>query len=479
VTELRGDQVPRISCWPEYETSRGAEAIELCRAAGLVLDEHQQFVVERMLGLRSDGTFACFEVGVVEPRQNGKGGIIEARELAGVELLREELLIHSAHEYATALEAFYRMLALLETADVKIRKVRNAHGEQGIDFANGSRLRYRTRTRGGGRGFSCDFLGLDEGMFLPEFAHGALLPTMSARPNPQVLYTGSAVDQESHDNGVVLARVRERGISGEDKRLGYCEWSLEYDNPEKVPDEIAGDVAAWARANPALGLRIRPEHIASEYRSMTPRTFAVERLGVGDWPQTGRFGTFVIDPELWASLADKRSRALAPVVFAFDVNPLRSRSSIAVVGLREDELYHVELIEHEIGTGWVSKRLAELDERHAPAAILCDSVGPVASLVSEVEALGVEVTTIQREEMAQACGFFFDAVERQEVRHTEQSELTNAIKGAAKRPLGDAWAWSRKNSQVDISPLVAATIALWHVGQKLTSVYDDRGMVAV
>ena len=35
------------------------------------------------------------------------------------------------------------------------------------------------------------------------------------------------------------------------------------------------------------------------------------------------------------------------------------------------------------------------------------------------------------------------------------------MKGATKRPLGDAWAWSRKNSTVDISPLVAATLALW------------------
>jgi hypothetical protein len=33
---------------------------------------------------------------------------------------------------------------------------------------------------------------------------------------------------------------------------------------------------------------------------MDPRTFAVERLGVGDWPRVDGGGADVIDPELWA-----------------------------------------------------------------------------------------------------------------------------------------------------------------------------------
>jgi hypothetical protein len=35
-----------------------------------------------------------------------------------------------------------------------------------------------------------------------------------------------------------------------------------------------------------------------------------------------------------------------------------------------------------------------------------------------------------------------------------------AIRIARTRPLGDAWAWSRKNSTGNISPLVSATLAL-------------------
>jgi phage terminase large subunit-like protein len=47
--------------------------------AGLELDPWQQFVIHNALGERPDGKWAAFEVGVEVPRQNGKGGLLEAR----------------------------------------------------------------------------------------------------------------------------------------------------------------------------------------------------------------------------------------------------------------------------------------------------------------------------------------------------------------------------------------------------------------
>ena len=34
-------------------------------------------------------------------------------------------------------------------------------------------------------------------------------------------------------------------------------------------------------------------------------------------------------------------------------------------------------------------------------------------------------------------------------------------------------------SAIDISPLVAATLAVWQASESLGSVYDDRGLLAV
>jgi hypothetical protein len=125
--------------------------------AGLVLDPWQAFVLEHALGERADGRWAAFEVGVVVSRQNGKGAILEARELAGLFLLGERLVVHSAHQFDTSLEAFRRLLGLIEDTpdlDRRVKRVSRSHGEEGIELKGGQRIRFRTRTKGGGRGFA-------------------------------------------------------------------------------------------------------------------------------------------------------------------------------------------------------------------------------------------------------------------------------------------------------------------------------------
>ncbi len=461
---------PRISLVPEYDYTLGPEARELAARAGLIADDHQTLIIDAALGMRNDGKFAAFEVGVVEPRQNGKGGALEIRELAGVELLGEKLIIHSAHEYATALEAFYRMGPLLEEAEIPIQRVRNAHGEQGFDFKNGCRIRYRTRTRGGGKGFSCDALLLDESFELPEFAHAALLPTMSARARPQVWYTSSSVDQEVHDHGIVLARVRERA-QRQEKSLVYFEWSLPYDHPDDVPDEVASSELAWAEANPAMNLRISPEHVEHEYRSLSSRNFAVERLGVGDWPATDGTSHLAISPKAWADLTDKSSKLVDPIHLVYDIAPDRSKASIVATGYNQAGLLHAEVVEHKMGTAWLLERLPELNAKHHPDKILCDGVGPAASLVKELEPLGVYVETITAQEYAQSCAFLVDTVASAGMRHLGTPELMAAIRGATKRPLQDAFAFSRRNSTADITSLVATAI-----GVRSVATYGGGGL---
>jgi phage terminase large subunit-like protein len=333
--EAHGAQRPSVLWLPDDATGAGQEAVELAAMAGLTLDPWQEFVLVNALSEKPGGQWSAFEVGIDVPRQNGKGGILEARELAGLYLLSERLLIHSAHQFDTSLEAFRRLLILIEdTPDLerRVKRVTRSHGEEGIELMGGQRIRFRTRTKGGGRGFSADCLILDEAMYIPEAMHGALLPTLSARPNPQVWYAGSAVDQWVHENGVVFARVRERGHAGGDQGLAWFEWSVANANPEWVDVDSAEQLEAWARANPGLGIRITPEHIEQERRSMDPRTFAVERLGVGDWPSTRPEDDAVIAMDKWKGCADKDSKPGSPLVFTFDVTPNRSRGAIAVGG---------------------------------------------------------------------------------------------------------------------------------------------------
>lgn len=419
--------------------------------AGLHLDPWQQYVMRGALSERADGKWAAFEVGLIVSRQNGKGSIIEARELAGLFLLKEQLILHSAHEFKTCAEGFRRLLFLIEnTPDLsrRVKRVTRSHGDEGIELKTGQRIRFVARTGGSGRGFSGDLIILDEAMILGSDSVGALLPTLSARPNPQVWYTSSA----GMESSTQLARLVRRGRAGGDSSLAYFEWSAGDDDPHDEPE-------TWAKANPALGLRISQEHIAREMAAMEFTEFARERLGIGTYPAEGGDLWSVIDEETWLGLADQSSELLDPVTFAIDVAPDRSMATIAAAGTRADGKGHIEIVDHDAGTGWVVGRIQELHKRWRPKAIGIDPGGPAGSLVASLESAGVELYKIATRDLAQACGGFYDAATSDGFRHRGQLELSAAVRGARKRGLGDAWAWSRRDASVNLSPLVAGTIA--------------------
>ena len=447
---LRGVQEPRVKCWPSYSSSAGREAVDLARSAGLWLDLWQAHVLENSLGERVDGKWSAFEVALVVGRQNGKGAVLEARELAGLFLFGEQLILHSAHEFKTAQEAFRRVLALVESKDhlrKRVKKVRTSHGDEGIELTTGQRLRFVARSTGSGRGFSGDCVILDEAYNLAGEAMAALLPTLSARPNPQIWYASSA----GMDTSEQLLRVHDRAVEGNSPRLAYFEWSadpvLGLDSPE-----------AWAQANPALGIRIDEEFIQSERAALPDYEFGRERLGY--WPSTDL--NRVIPADLWLRAVDAGSQAQDPVVFAAAATPERAHGSIAVAGARADGLLHGEVVDNQPGISWMLPRLIQLNESHKPAAIVIDPASAAGSLIPGLQEAGIEPELMTGRERAAACGAFFDAVvETGRFRHLNQGWLNVAIAGGKKKDMSDAWVFDRKNAGVDISPLDAVVLALY------------------
>lgn len=513
---LVGVQEARVRHVPAYTSTSGDEAIALARLAGIELDPWQQMEIRDAMGESPDWKcpkctyrsplrqpcpmhpraallhpWAAFEVVDVDPRQNGKSEKLVVRQLAGLFLLEEPLQIYSAHLFDTAIEIFRRLVFVVENCDDLRREVKHrgskmtgikySHGEEGIELRNGRRIRFKARTAGGGRGFTCDTLYLDEAMMgLPERFLGSTVPTLSARPNPQIWFAGSAPDDEdpSHD-GVVLAKRRARALTGEDPSLAYFEHSAEGEDPDSVEDEILDDPQQWALANPSLGIRITADYIAKERAAMGRRQFAVERMGIGAWPNLDVLDPDGISPADFEATIDEDSEAEDPVVFAFDVRPNRTAAAIGAAGFRDDGLRHLEVVEHSAGTDWIVDRLVELTEAHEYDEVIYDQASPAASLAPELEARGVRLRAVGAREVGQACGVIFDGYVQQAVRHLGTPELEAAVRGAAKRPLGDAWAWSRRLSNVDICPLVAVTLALWGLGEEAPSVYEERGLLII
>ena len=457
---------PRILTAPPASSSSGSDAIELAAAAGLDLDPWQRLVLDQALGERPDGRWSSFEVGLIVARQNGKGGVLEARELAGLFLFGERLILHSAHQFDTALEAFYRVLALIEDTpflDSKVKRISRAHGEEGVELKNGARLRFKARTAKGGRGFSGDLVILDEAMYLPAASMSALLPTMSARPNPQLWYTGSAVDVAEHPDGHTLAAVRARGMAGTDPSLCYLEWSPDVGNrlPDDLSDAELDDPELWAQANPGLDIRISRDHVANERRSMLRRSFAVERLSIGVWPKPQE-NNRVVAAEVWAGLLDPESQPGPVVAFGIDVPPDRKHAVIAAASRRPDGKMHIEVIDSRAGTGWVVDRAVELVARWNPCAVVIDARSAAMSLEADLLAEDIEPNITNARDLATATGEVHDAVHNDRLRHRGQPELDEAVAAARTRPLGDAFAWDRQGA-TPITALVAATLAVWGV----------------
>lgn len=465
-------QTPVFDTGPVGVTSAGPEVIELVQSTGRDLDIWQRYVLKQSLQEREDGKWAALEVATLVARQNGKGDLIMARQLGGLFLFGSELSLYSAHEFKTATEMFIRLRDVITNTDDlrrRVHKVTEAHGEEGVELLNGNRLRFIARSRGSGRGFSGDDIYLDEAFNLSSKAVGAIMPTMSARPNPQIMYYSSAPHLDSEQ----LRKIQKRGRAGTSRRLRYMEWCA------RNPGVSLDDRDAWAEANPALGIRITEEFIEAEREAMDEAEFSRERLGISE----DTTGSSVIDMAVWDELEDRVSRRSGVIVIAADITPERSAGAISFCGRREDGLWHVEVTQHRRGTGWMAPELIRLLKRDDITHLVIDDKSQAATLPPEIRELLDEDKDLTRDErerlldkiiitgaqdMATACGFFYtytllDGETNPILRHIGQASLTVAVAGATKRSIGTAgaWAWDRRSPAVDITPLVSVTLALW------------------
>lgn len=456
-----GVQTPRIEVVPPGRPHPDQEAaLEFADAADFTLQDWQNRIFGNSLLEKRPGKWASFENALVVPRQNGKTELAIARMLAGALVLGERLVVYTAHLAKTSEEVFRRCRDKIDEVDWIAREVKHiwrANGRESIEFRNGARILFQTRTPSSGRGFAkADCVFLDEAMYLPTATIASIIFILGRARNPQLWYLGSSPDQITQPDSVALAAVRERALAGGDESLYYAEWSMPFDNPAAIPDDVLGDPRQWAISNPAFGSGLSEEQVANEFRA-TPdrRVFAIERGGVGDWPALDANGA-VIDLDTWATLADPDGKIVGNGLFALDVSPDRAWSSIAAAGKRADGLFQVEIVEHRRGTGWVVPWLKDRRQK-----VILDGRGPAGSLLPELETARIEVEPVTTGEHAKACGAFYDAVAEGRLRHLDDQLLGAALAGARSRPVGDAWLWSRDATGPDISPLVAATLALW------------------
>ncbi|MET7949228.1 hypothetical protein [Micromonospora sp. NPDC005324] len=453
---LLGQQTPRLELRPECVTSAACEAIEFYHSLGRTLDPWQQHVIEAGLGEDAAGDWAAPEVGVIVQRQNGKGDIAQAVELASLFLFGDEVIVHTAHLIDTSKTAFRRTVELVDGSDDLVRRVRRVNktnGEEAIELLTGGQLRFRTRTGRAGRGITGDKVFFDEALELTDDQLEALVPTILARPNPQIWYL-STVPKVAEQ---FLVRLRKRVLARE-PGLAYCEWGVDR-------GANLGDPRVMAKANPAYGIRVTPKTLAIAKGALGEEGYGRECAGI--WPPEADAKYLVIPELAWLGQRDASSTMAGRPAYGVYVPPDRSYSAITAAGARAGGGWLVETtgnehgLDHRPGTGWIVDRLKEL-ERHQPLVVVIDD----KAIADAAEKAGLKVHRAATADVVTGCQLLFDGVAGEDlasrnVWHLGQTELTTAVAGADKRRVGNSWAWDRSDPTVDIATLAAGSLALF------------------
>ena len=445
----------------------------------------QAMVIDDWLGLRADRRWAARDTGVAVGRQSGKSILGVLRILGGLYLLREELIVYTAHQVDTAMEIFERVVTLIEhNADLRRRLPRNgirrAQGSQAIKLENpNQRLLVKARSKAGVRGFSADVIFIDEAqMGLDEEEMAALGPTQRTRPNPQTIFMGTP----PIDTGTYWAlKVRARALAG-DPKMSWHEWSPPEDFDPRNPDHL-DDRAVWRATNPALHAGLIDEEAIEYDRKTLGDKFAGEALG--HWPRERHDGWIVIPKEAWEAAHDPHSQLLDPVCFALATDKDRNWTSIAAAGKRGDGLWHVEVIDRRPSVSWAYARVAELLAKWRNCGLAIVASGPAGALIPDIEARTVgdrsggkpiEVVKASVQDFAKASGMFHTGLTgvagpdepdpkrfRWRCASQYRSAVDAAVKDSAKKTTGDVWTFERDVEGVDtpMDSLESMAVALW------------------
>lgn len=393
------------------------DALFLAGGYGLVADPWQAELVTAWLARRPRSRKWCHpRNGAAIPRQNGKNGALEIRELYGLVELGEGIL-HTSHQIKTSRKAFARLKTFFgekrDDPDAKfpelnalVADVRNTNGQEAIflkdkwlvdgivvrsvgrpttgavveHLARGGFIEFATRTGKGGRGTTYDLLVVDEAQHLSNADLAAIRPVISSAPsgNAQIIYLGTPPDPDKLDEKIGEAWVRIRSgavdpATGERRATVKpgLSW-IEFGAPDgPLPD--LDDVELLYRCNPSLEVwHGTPEQIAAgtgtkgldletvngERDEMTPADYARERLGWWGNPDAGEHRG-VIDMDVWRALKVPGDQVPTRGTVVVDCSPDQAWTTVAIA--TDGPAGHVlGLVDRHEGTRWAPDSIKHL-----------------------------------------------------------------------------------------------------------------------
>lgn len=445
---------------PEYERVAGLLGLELLPWQRLTLDLFGEYDPDTGIPYYDDLVWSV-------PRQSGKTtgvGLVYLVHRCLFWPTQPQHVVYTAQTGSDARAKWLKeLIPLLERSDVApfIRNIKRANGTEAVEFATGSIISIISTSEGSGHGLTVNAAMLDE-LFADtdERRAQSIRPTTSTVRDRQILSCSTAGTQRSMAWNRKLKAGRRAAEADVGTGTAFLEWS--------APDGFdPTDRTLWPTYMPALGHTITADVIAGELAAMTIDDFS---RSYGN--RTSRTNDELIPLDSWRDVTARNVAPAGPLAFAIDVSPDRRTAAIAAA----DADGNAELIEYRSGVGWLPDRLDELRDRWSARTVRHKQSPAGAIDLTDIDDLGTE-------DVIRACGSLFDAVVDDKVAIRPDPALDQAVAGAIKRDVGDAWLFSRKSSAEDVTPLIAVTLALYAARRPSDggpSIYETRrGIVTI
>ncbi|WP_185751148.1 hypothetical protein [Arthrobacter sp. 31Y] len=465
--------IPRhISPYPE--STDVTEAQKAAEAMGISLLP-QGLQVAGLLNATNDEGYPLYPEAVIQMgRRATKTSSIQATLLGRCFSIPGYRIISTAQTGTLSQQFLAELGSQLEAAypDEETRPFRfyKSNGSIRIVWDNGSQWRAVKPQASAFRGSYADCILMDEaGEYDAKTTEDLLagaMPVLATRPNAQLIVTGTPPRTREG----LLWQYLQAGRKGTED-LGILDYSME-------PTDDATDEALWWKVYPGLasGL-VSLKFLRKALETQGLLSFSREFLCLDPVASSLR----AISEEDWAAgqVPDMLEIPSDNISIAFDTTPSGDAGAVAVAWYTPEGLPHVQILEHKGGINWLPAYIGKLLTEHRGTEIGFDSIGNNLSVFQTLQRnrriSTHNLRSMTMKEVASGVSFMTMHVSDRALVHAVDPSLDRAVEAAAFRYSGDSRLWSRGNSNEDISPLIAASNALYiAAGKRHREPYKKR-----
>lgn len=389
------------------------------------------------------------------PRRAGKTTAVWAWMLGRCETIPESQWVTTAQRGIKARDRFMAVARILERHYPQEQggpRIFRGAGHEAFEWENGSRLTVVPPRAEAFRGEGANvYVDEPQEFEAPhsEDLRQAVMPLLDTLDAGQVVLSGTA--------GKVRAGWFWSAL--EAGRAGATGHTLsEYAAPESADPEAE---ATWMAAHPGIGTLTTLDKMRARRAGMSLPQWTMEYLSW--WPPD--MSTSAIDQVKWAA-------AEVPVLprpdrfgLAYDVAIDGSSAALCAAWRDEDGVAYVGVLEHREGVSWLAARTAEVARKYR-VPVRYDAIGANHAVAAELSRMrGVSVVAGNSKDAQGAAQSTVSVLGDGLLRHFGQVSLTGAARGAAWRQSEGGRYFARKASAADVTPLVAASLALWQFDQ--------------